>query len=95
MQNQQPQPESKMQIKSRIVAKIVAGIKGKNVEARRIKALQDAGFQTSFEGVKFNFGRAGTTKEDGKDILVQIKYAKGGRAKNGFTFNRCEVYRVK
>lgn len=89
------QPQSKAELKALKIQKIIAAITGKNVEDRRIAALRAAGFNVSYEGVKFNFGKTGTCQVDGKDILVQIKYAIGGRAKNGHSFNRCEVYRVK
>ena len=91
----QIQPESKIAIKAKMIQKIIASVTGKNVEDRRIAALRQAGFKVSYEGVKFNFGKTGTCQVDGKDILVQIKYAIGGRAKNGHSFNRCEIYRVK
>ena len=77
------------------VSKIISSIKGKNIEDRRIAALREAGFKVSFEGVKYNWGQSGTVRQDGDDALAQLHCAKGGRAKNGYSFNRCEIYRVQ
>lgn len=78
------------------IMKITAAITGKNVEDRRIKALKAEGFTVTYEGVKWDFGRACTAKdqEDGS-VLVQIKYATSAKSKSGHVHNRCEVYRVK
>lgn len=92
----QVQPETKGEIKAQTVAKIVSAINGKNVEARRVAALEEAGFMVSYEGVKWDFGRACTAKpkKDGS-VLVQIKYATSAKCKDGHLHNRCEIYRVR
>ena len=78
------------------VSAIISKITGKNVEDRRIAALREAGFYVKFEGVKYNWGTSGTTKEDGDTVLAQLHCATGGRnQKTGYSFNRCEIYRVK
>ena len=81
--------------KAEKVSGIINNISGKRVEDRRIEALRSAGYKVEFEGVKYNWGRSGTTKEDGDSVLAQLHCATGGRnRKTGFSFNRCEVYRV-
>ena len=71
-------------------AKIAAQVTGKNVVDKRIKALKDAGLSVSYEGIKWNFGRACTQKGD----LIQLHAAHGCSPRRGISANRCEVYRV-
>ena len=82
--------------KAEQIEKIAAAVSGRNVEDRRIAALRNAGFTVTYEGIKWDFGRACTTKEQ-KDssVLIQIKYATSAKCKDGHVHNRCEVYRVK
>jgi hypothetical protein len=77
------------------VSEIINNVTGKNVEDRRIDALRSSGFSVSFEGVKWNWGRSGKTEQDGESVIAQLKCATGGKGKNGYSVNRCEVYRVK
>jgi hypothetical protein len=82
--------------KQETVRGIITAVTGKNVEDRRIAALRNAGFTVVFEGVKYNWGRACSTREDGEDVLAQLHCAKGGKSrKTGYSFNRCEIYRIK
>lgn len=77
------------------VVKIIKSITGKDVAQRRRDALQAAGFKVSPIRTEWNFGSTGTTKEnpDGS-IDVQIAYATGGKARNGYGVNACPVVTI-
>ncbi len=77
------------------IASIVAPFYGaKNVASKRINALQAAGYQVIYEGVKWDFGTSGTVKQSKEGVLVQVSCATSCKTRNG-RHNRCEVYLVK
>lgn len=66
-------------------------VKGKNVITKRIAALEAAGIEVVYVGIKWNFGKVGTFKKD----LIQLGCATGGRGKNNYSVNACPVWRIK
>lgn len=69
---------------------IASEIKGKGITQKRIAALEAAGFQVEYVGIKWNFGRACTQKGD----LIQLRAATGCSPRPGLSVNRCEVYKL-
>lgn len=74
--------------------KIIAGITGKNVAQRRRDALLKAGFNVSEIRTEWNFGTTGTVKEMNGKTFLQVAYATGGRARNGYMVNACPVVEI-
>lgn len=84
-------------IRSQIYSIIKSVTGNRDFESKRIKALEDAGFIVTYEGVKWNFGTVGDSRvlEPGKKYLFQLMYAQGVRAKNGYRGNKCDVYIIE
>lgn len=74
---------------------IIKSISGKNVKARRVNALQKAGFETGDIETKWNFGQVGTIKKTEGGYFAQVAYATGGKSRNGYGVNACPVVFVK
>lgn len=68
---------------------IVLGISGKGVVDKRVKALEKAGFHVESLEYKWNFGKVGDIEEKEQGFWIQIKYATGGKSKNGYGVNSC------
>lgn len=88
--------ESDSESESSKISQIVRSISGKGVEDKRIAALEQAGYDVSFYGIKWNFGQVGRTIPFEDGYLSQLTYAIGVRnRKNGYHANKCDVYFIK
>lgn len=78
------------------VSKIVNEVApGKNIEDRRINALESAGFTVQDWGTQYNWGTSGTVKEKDGEVFAQLHCATGGKSrKTGYHFNVCRIYKV-
>ncbi len=88
--------ESESDSESSKISQIVRSISGKGVEDKRIEALERAGYEVSFYGIKWNFGQVGRTIPFEDGYLCQLTYAIGVRSrKTGYHANKCDVYFIK
>jgi len=77
------------------VKKIIASVSGKDVAARRVEAIRNAGIPTSDIITKWNFGKTGTIQEVENGFWVQVAYATGGKSSSGYGVNACPCVFIK
>lgn len=77
------------------IFQIISSVTGKNVEARRIEALERAGFKVIYVGVKWGWGTSCTVREEKDTVFAQLKCArKVGTRNPKVQVNLCEIYQV-
>lgn len=83
-----------LQISPEQIQQILSSVAGKNIEARRIEALEKAGYKATYFKRQIGFGRACTVKTSDAGILAQLTCSESRTNKKGYSFSYCDVYLI-